>query len=151
MPNIISRLSLQTGQLTTINMQPPPGNLGGATYYKKYGAGLVRHQPCQKSLSHPTKGLSHTFRYLGAWWHVVVFLILPGGGFSSSQPTLQCKHGPATLIAPLANIYSQVVVAGLGDANDDANPPALYLLDPVKGNYTILLQQLVWAEVWRLG
>ena len=33
----------------------------------------------------------------------------------------------------------QVVVAGLGDANDAQNPPAIYLIDPVQGNYTILV------------
>ena len=44
-----------------------------------------------------------------------------------------------TILSYLIPTASQVVVAGLGDANDDRNPPALYLLDPVRGNYTILL------------
>ncbi|KAK9813612.1 hypothetical protein WJX73_010632 [Symbiochloris irregularis] len=71
-PNNISRLSLTTGKLVTIPVSPPPGNLGGASYYKKDGKGLV-------------------------------------------------------------------IVAGLGDATDAKNPPAIYLLDPVIGNWTVLV------------
>ena len=44
MPNNISRLSLTTGQLTTIDVQPPPGNLGGASYYNQTGEALVTHR-----------------------------------------------------------------------------------------------------------
>ena len=59
----------------------------------------------------------------------------------SIQPRAASTGQPSRLNPVSQDICTaaQVVVVGVGNPNDDRNPPAIYLLDPVRGNYTILL------------